>query len=229
MRRLFPHPADPHAGDRPTLRECYDVPRPVPDDRPWVALCMVASLDGSTVVGGTSRFLSNPVDQELLLTLRTIVDMVVVGASTARKEGYGPPRSPNLRLAVVSRSGDFDFDAPIWQSDRSLLVLPEDGPDVPVPTIRAGHGDVDLAAALVEMRRRFGTRLVQAEGGATVNGQLAAAGLVDELNLTVSPQLAGGSGPRLLERAPDLTQRMDLAHVLEDDGFLFTRWVRRDA
>jgi riboflavin biosynthesis pyrimidine reductase len=185
---------------------------------------MVASLDGSTVVGGTSRFLSNPVDQELLLMLRTLVDVVLVGASTARAEGYGPPRSPNLRLAVVSRSGDFDFEAPIWQSDRSLLILPEDGPSVPVPCIRSGVGDVDLAAALP----RLDARLVQAEGGPSLNGQLAAAGLVDELNLTISPQLAGGSGPRLLSGAPNLTRRMALAHVLEDDGFLFTRYVRTD-
>lgn len=185
---------------------------------------MVASLDGSTVVGGTSRQLSNPVDQELLLMLRTLVDVVVVGASTARKEGYGPPRTPNLRLAVVSRTGDFDFDAPIWQSDRSLLILPEDAPQVPVPSIRAGRGDVDFAEALP----RLEARLVQAEGGATLNGQLAAAGLVDEVNLTISPQLAGGEGPRLLAAAPDLTQRMTLAHVLEDDGFLFTRYVRAD-
>jgi riboflavin biosynthesis pyrimidine reductase len=219
MRRLFPH-----AATEPSLRECYDVPRPKPPGRPWVALCMVASLDGSTVVGGTSRFLSNPVDQELLLTLRTLVDVVVVGASTARKEGYGPPRSPNLRLAVVSRSGDFDFDAPIWQSDRSLLIMPEDGPEVPVPTIRAGVGDVDLAAALAQLD----ADVVQAEGGASLNGQLAAAGLVDELNLTISPQLAGGVGPRLLDRAPDLAQRMQLVHVLEDDGFLFARYVRAD-
>lgn len=219
MRRLFPH-----AADDLTLRDCYDVPRPKPDGRPWVALCMVASVDGSTVVGGTSRLLSNPVDQELLLTLRTLVDVVVVGASTARKENYGPPRSPNLRLAVVSRTGEFDFEAPIWQSDRSLLILPEDGPDVPVPTIRAGVGGVDLARALAQLD----ANVVQAEGGASLNGQLAAAGLVDELNLTIAPQLAGGHGPRLLDRAPDLAQRMQLAHVLEDDGFLFTRYVRAD-
>ncbi len=219
MRRLFPH-----AADDLTLRDCYDVPRPKPDGRPWVALCMVASVDGSTVVGGTSRLLSNPVDQDLLLTLRTLVDVVVVGASTARKENYGPPRSPNLRLAVVSRTGEFDFDAPIWQSDRSLLILPEDGPDVPVPTIRAGVGGVDLARALAQLD----ANVVQAEGGASLNGQLAAAGLVDELNLTIAPQLAGGHGPRLLDRAPDLAQRMKLAHVLEDDGFLFTRYVRAD-
>ncbi len=217
MRRLLPY-----AAHDVTLRECYDVPRPKPSGRPWVALCMVSGLDGSTVVDHTSRGLSNPIDQELLLTLRTLVDVVLVGASTARKENYGPPRTPNLRLAVVSRTGDFDFSLPIWQSDRSMLILPDDAPDVPVPCIRAGVGDVDLLRAL----QMLDANVVQAEGGATLNGLLAAADLVDELNLTLSPQMNGGSGPRLTVGAPPVTHRMELAHVLEDDGFLFTRYVR---
>ena len=37
-----------------------------------------------------------------------------------------------------------------------------------------------------------------AEGGPTLNGQLAAAGLLDELCLTVSPLLAGGDAKRVL-------------------------------
>ncbi len=217
MRRLLPH-----AAHDVTLLECYDVPRPKPAGRPWVMLCMVAGVDGSTVVDHTSRGLSNAVDQELLLTLRGLADVVLVGASTARKEHYGPPRTPKLRIAVISRSADFDFADPLWQSDRSLLVLPEDAPDVPVPSIRAGTGDVDIAGALAAMD----ARVVQAEGGATLNGMLAAADLIDELNLTISPQFTGGDGARITKGAPDLAQRMDLVHVLEDDGFLFLRYVR---
>jgi riboflavin biosynthesis pyrimidine reductase len=55
---------------------------------------------------------------------------------------------------------------------------------------------------------------------------LAAADLIDELNLTVSPVLTGGDGPRLTVGAPAINHRMQLAHVLEDDGFLFTRYLR---
>ena len=218
MRRLFPRPADGLS-----VRECYDVPRPRPDDRPWVALCMVSGLDGSTVVDENSRRLSNPVDQEVLLTLRSLVDMVIVGATTVRTEGYGPPRTPGLRIAVVSRTGDFDFGQPLWTSGRAVLVLPERAPEVPVPSVRAGVDDVDLAAALAQLD----ANTVQAEGGATLNGALAAADLIDELNLTISPQFTGGTGPRLTHGAPPVAHRMDLAHVLEDDGFLFTRWVRQ--
>ena len=217
MRRLFPHPADDVS-----LREAYDVDRPRPEGRPWVSLCMVSGLDGSTVVDHNSRALSNPADQELLLTLRSLVDMVIVGASTVRKEQYGPPRTPGLQVAVVSRTADFDFDLPLWQSGRALLLLPVDAPEVPVRSVRAGVGHLDLPAALAQLD----VRTIQAEGGATLNGLLAADDLIDELDLTISPQLTGGDGPRLTVGAPDLAHRMTLAHVLEDDGFLFTRYVR---
>lgn len=217
MRRLFPHPADDV-----TVRECYDAPRPRPADRPWVALCMVAGLDGSTVVDRTSRGLSNATDQEVLLTLRSFADVILVGAATVREEGYGPPRREGQRIGVVSRSGSLDFDAPLFTSGKGFVVLPTDAPPVSVPSVRAGLGSVDIAAALAQLD----AQVVQAEGGSTLNGLLAAADCIDELNLTVSPQLNGGDGPRLTSGAPSLSHRMQLAHVLEDDGFLFTRYLR---
>ena len=222
MQRLFPHSDDATRNDTATLRECYDVPRPRPTGRPWVALCMVAGLDGSTVVDRTSRGLSNPTDQELLLTLRSFADVILVGAGTVRAEGYGPPRLPGQRIAVVSRSGDFDFELPLFTSGKALLLLPTDAPEVPVPSVRAGVGSVDVAAALAQID----AHVVQAEGGSTLNGLLAAADLIDELNLSISPYINGGSGPRVTNGAPELTHRMTLAHVLEHDGYLFTRYVR---
>lgn len=217
MRRLFPH-----SDDTVTLRECYDVPRPRPADRPWVALCMVAGLDGSTVVDRSSRGLSNPTDQELFLTLRSFADVILVGASTVRAEGYGPPQVPGQLIAIVSRTGDFDFSLPLFTSGQALLVMPTDAPKVPVPSVRAGTGGVDIAAAIGQLD----ADVVEAEGGSTLNGLLAAADLIDELNLTISPQISGGAGPRMTSGAPALSHRMTLAHVLEDDGFLFTRYVR---
>ncbi len=88
--------------------------------------------------------------------------------------------------------------------------------------MRAGRGDVDLAGALAQLDADF----VQAEGGALLNGALAAADLIDELNLTISPLMAGGDGPRVTGGATQLSRRMRLVHVLEDDGFLFTRYLR---
>lgn len=217
MRRLFEHPTD-HV----TVREAYDVERPRPRQRPWVGVCMVASIDGSTVVDTNSRGLSSPADQEVLLTLRQLADVLVVGAATVRIEGYGKPRKPGQRVGVVSRTGAVDPDTSLFTTGAGFLIIPEDAPPTTVDCIRAGRGDVDLAAALAQLDAGF----VQAEGGASLNGALAEADLIDELNLTISPVLAGGDGPRVTRGSVQLARRLRLAHVLEDKGFLFTRYVR---
>jgi riboflavin biosynthesis pyrimidine reductase len=217
MQRLYPSPASAI-----TLREAYNVARPRPTHRPWVGVCMVASVDGSTVIDGSSGGLSNPADVELLLTLRDLSDVVIVGAGTARGEGYGVPRKPSLRIGVVSRSGNMDYSTPLFTSGRGFMIVPEDAPQLPVDTIRAGVGEIDLAAALAQLDADF----VQAEGGPQLNGALAAADLIDDIHLTISPQVTGGTGPRVVTLADQITRPMTLAHILEDDGFLFTRYVR---
>jgi riboflavin biosynthesis pyrimidine reductase len=184
---------------------------------------MVAGLDGSTVVAGNSRALSNPTDTEVLLTLRSLADVLIVGASTVRIEGYGPPSS-GAKVGVVTRSGEVDTSTDLFRSGAGFLIMPEDGPAADVPAIRAGRGTVDFAAALAQLDARF----VQTEGGAALNAAMFAADVIDELNLTVSPHVTGGSGPRLTSGAPDLAHRMTLSHVFESDGFLFTRYVRSD-
>lgn len=222
MRRLFPHPADPIS-----VAEAYDVPRPRPTGRPWISMCAVSSLDGSIVIADNSRALSNPVDREVLLTLRSLADVVLVGARTVLADDYGPPAPDGPPFLVVSRGGvdgpsTFGFDERFWESSRATLLLPVDAPEVPVPSVRAGRGVPDVAAAVAALDARF----VLCEGGATVNGLLAAAGMIDEVDLTLSPRLAGGGAGRMMHGAPQLTSRLDVAQICEDDGFLFLRYVR---
>lgn len=217
MRRLFDSPKDDI-----TVREAYDLDRPRPADRPWLGVCMVSSIDGTTVVDRNSRGLSSKADQEVLLTLRDLADVLIVGAATVRIEGYGPPRKPGQRVGVVSRRGDVDTTSALFTSGAGFLILPEDAPPNEVESVRAGTGELDLARALAQLDAAF----VQAEGGAILNGALAAADLIDELNLTISPQIAGGDGPRVTGGAATLAHRMQLSHVLEEDGFLFTRYLR---
>jgi riboflavin biosynthesis pyrimidine reductase len=217
MRRLFDDPTD-HL----TVREAYDVPRPRPAERPWLGVCMVSSIDGTTVIDNNSRGLSSTTDQEVLLTLRDLADVLIVGAATVRIEGYGPPRKKGQRVGVVSRRGDVDTTSPLFSSGSGFLILPDDAPATSIDSIRAGRGEVDFTAALAKLDADF----VQAEGGAQLNGALSGADVIDELNLTISPQLAGGDGPRVTSGNAQISRTMRLAHVLEDDGFLFTRYLR---
>ena len=206
-----------------TVPEVYAVAsRPRPHDRPWVGICMVASIDGSAALAGTSGGLSSSTDALVLRTLREAADVIVVGAGTVRTEGYGPPRKPGQRVGVVTSRGIVDASSPLFASGAGFVITTHEAPDPGVDTLRAGRGRVDLAEAIARLDADF----VQAEGGPTLNAALLEQGLVDEVNLTVSPALVGGSGPRLTTGSPEGKQRMGLASVCDDDGFVFLRYVR---
>jgi riboflavin biosynthesis pyrimidine reductase len=190
---------------------------------------MIASLDGAVVVDGTSGALGNPNARELLLTLRDLADVVVVGAGTARGEGYGPPGRAGLRVGVVTNSGSIDAASPLFRSGAGFVITTETAA-VPegVDVLRAGRDRVDLDLALGTLDSIVaGVGYVQAEGGPTLNGALLAADLIDELDLTMSPRLVGGDSPRVTTAAPAVDARFTLAHLLADDEqFLFGRWLR---
>jgi riboflavin biosynthesis pyrimidine reductase len=204
-------------GREVTHDEAYGVERPTPVDargpRPWVGMCMVASIDGSTVVGGNSRPLSGPADLGVLLALRRAADNIVVGAETARVDGYDKPSKNGQRIAVVSRSGRVDTSTALFTSGAGYLVTPD------------ATGSVDFFAVV----SAAGGRFLQLEGGARLNAAMIDADLVDEINLTVSPNVVGGQAPRLTNGANEMIRRYTLQHVIEDDGFLFLRYVRPNA
>jgi riboflavin biosynthesis pyrimidine reductase len=210
--------------DAATLAEAYqDVRRARRPDRPWLLVNMIASVDGATALEGTSGGLGGSGDRAVFAVIRALPDVILVGGATVRAEHYGPPRRADQRIAVVTR-GDMDWTMPLFASGAAMAVLPEDGPPVPVPAIRAGRGRVDLRAAVALLPGD----VVLAEGGPSLNGQLAAAGLVDELCVTIAPKLVSGTAERLAHGPASATADLELAHVLEDDGFLFCRYVRRE-
>ncbi len=245
MRRLLPDPAEVDDVDALVAAEA----RPAPVDRPWLLVNMVTSLDGAISIDGRSGPLAAPADKAVFLALRGIADVILAGAGTVRAEGYGPPRptagvradrlargqAEVPRLAVVTRSLDLDLAAPLFtDAVEPPLVLTCGASD---PTRRAevaevaevvvtGDVDVDLPAALGRLRED-GVAVVTCEGGAVLNGQLIAADLVDEWDLTLSPLLAGGdSGRSSRWSVPPPPRSMRLDRVLEGDGLLLTRWVR---
>ena len=185
---------------------------------------MVASVDGSSVLAGPSGGLSSDADRDVMLTLRALADVIIVGAGTVRSEGYGKPAKQGQRIGVVSRTGQVDTSSALFASGAGFLILPENAPATKIESVRAGIDEIDLDAAI---RLLPGApRFVHAEGGPLLNAALAAADLIDEMNLTISPQLIGGSGPRVVSQAPDLCTRLRLVHLLESEDFLFSRYIR---
>ena len=217
MRLLLPDPRDDV-----TVGELYG--RHVrPARGPYVMCSMIASVDGAAVIDGSSAPLGSPTDLSVLLALRAAADVVLVGAGTVRADAYGAPSHAGLTIAVVTRSAKLDFSSPLFASGAGIVVTTHEAPAVPVRSIRAGRGDVDLAGALAQL----GGGVVLCEGGPSINAQLFAAGLVDELCLTVSPLLAGGDEPRIAQgTSVTPPERLQVVHVAEDDHYLFIRYVR---
>ncbi len=204
-----------------------------PDDRrPRIAVCMVSSLDGSIAVAGRSGGLSNPNDAEVLRTLRRHADVVIVGAGTVRDESYGAPVRADQRVGVVTMSGDVDVAGPLFANGNGFLICPTDT-DAPrgvevLSVARHGTG-IDITEAVTRLADISGDGIAQVlcEGGARLNGALLEADLVDELNLTVSPLLIGGAGPRLSATDSEVMQRFELAQLIVDaDSMVFSRWTR---
>ncbi len=216
----------------------------------WVMANMVAGLDGSASIGGRVGALSSPTDAALLKLLRSLSDVVVVGAETVRREGYGPVRLPEdrrrarvaagrpavPRLAVVSRSLDLD-----WGS-RAFVEAEEDAATMVVTgttaaparlaearavaeVLVAGDVGVDLRLALKDLAAR-GAAVVLCEGGPSVLGQLVADDLLDELCLTLSPMMGGDPLPVAVAPEPALLARFALRHSAVDDSTLFLRYER---
>jgi riboflavin biosynthesis pyrimidine reductase len=222
---------------------------------PWLRANMVSSADGAASLGGVSSGLSSEADRHLFALLRTLADVIVVGAGTARAERYAPVRQhelwPDLRpgrtptppIAVLTARLELDpasrliASAPPWA--RTIVITTARAPvdrraalDGLADVIVAGQETVDPKAAVTALTER-GHRRMLVEGGPHVLAQIAAAGLLDELCLTIGPLLAGPGADRILAGPPPSgtgpaasAQPLTLAHVLEDDGFLFCRYTR---
>ena len=64
---------------------------------------MVATIDGAAAdATGSSAGISAPADQALLGVLRALADVLVVGAGTARAEGYRPLPAPRRASPSVA-------------------------------------------------------------------------------------------------------------------------------
>jgi len=229
LRRVVPDIAET------TIAEAYATPLGQADGRPWIGLCMVNSIDGSTVVDGRSTGLSSANDIAVLHGLRSIADVIVVGASTVRGEGYGPPETPAQRVGVVTASGSIDLTLPLFTSGAGFIITTaecaiDSSNDIgeTVQVVRAGTGRVDLNAALGRLDDvHQSARFVQVEGGARLNGAMLDGDVFDEINVTTSPLCVGGDGPRLTHGADDHEQRYELAQmVIDDESFVFSRWRR---
>lgn len=183
--------------DVQALLGSYRWPQVVPD-RGWLRANMVMSLDGVVVdANGRSGSLSTEPDRLLFNGLRRDCDVVLVGAGTVRAERYQPARWP---VALVTNAGNLPEDLPlldpaggpvmVFTSQRGAQAI-EPSVQKRCEVIACGVDQVDLATCL-QWLTGAGFHRIHCEGGTRLLSGLIADDLVDELLVTVSPQLLGG-------------------------------------
>jgi riboflavin biosynthesis pyrimidine reductase len=222
---------------------------PLSAGQSWVRANFISTLDGAAA-GDDDRSgsINTGADREVFGLLRALADVILVGAGTARVEGYrrasirepwlvlreGRPVHPTV--AVFSRSGEVPAglsqarddsgevilvtcrSAGTASLDRARRTLGED------QVIIQGDTSVDLVAAVDSLAVR-GLPAMLCEGGPHLLHDLSAAGRLDELCLTIAPTLVAGDHPRITAGAAtavDLLPRL----LIESEGTILGRWAR---
>jgi riboflavin biosynthesis pyrimidine reductase len=216
---------------------------------PRVRVNFISSLDGAASSGGLSGALGVPADKRVFDLLRRLCDVVLVGAGTVRAEGYGPMvmddhqvawrRSAGLAdhpvFAIVSGRLDLDPTSRIFTDAPVRAIVITTGASSPVKradlakvadVIVCGDDTLDAAAVVAALAER-GLPQVHCEGGPSLFGALSAAGIVNELCLTLSPSLVGGDAGRILAGGVpnDAPLGLSLAQVLRSRDALLLRYM----
>ena len=248
MRSLVP-PGDRDLSDE-DLEDLYGCPGP----GRHVRANFVMSLDGAIEVEGQTETLGSEGDHRVFATLRSLADVVLVGAETARRENYGPARLTPERRQRRERRGQERPPAIAVVTARAALDpaarLFSGGPDDPAPIVLTcedadpqrrqalaevadvvicGQHTVDPAIALSALSGRHLDRIL-CEGGPSLMTQLVAAGLIDELCLTVAPLMAG-PGHKTLTAGGAFARPVSLRleRLLEAEGALLAQYrIDRD-
>ncbi|WEG09868.1 pyrimidine reductase family protein [Microbacterium horticulturae] len=211
------------------LRSAYGV---ADRTEPHVRMNFVASADGSVTLGGRSGTLGGDTDRRLMQVLRSMCDVVLVGAGTVRAEGYA---GVTPRLAIVSARLLLSPDDPALAEAavRPIVITSQAAPasrreelDAVADVIVCGTVSVDLRAVVRELAAR-GMPQILCEGGPHLFGSLLDADVVDELCLTLSPRLVGGDAGRIAQGAEEADRHFGLRSVLHDDeGYVLLRYAR---
>jgi riboflavin biosynthesis pyrimidine reductase len=220
----------------------------------WVRGNMIASLDGGATDEGKAGGLAGTGDRAVFSLMRDAADVILVGAATVRIENYSGAQLPVAArqarqrrgqaevppIAVVTRSGDLDPSALLFSRTEVPPLILTSARTVEATrrrlaavaeVIDASGTDPNSAdpAVVLEVLAERGLFRVLTEGGPLFLGSLIENGLMDELCLTVAPILVGGASKRIVTGLGHVHTKMRRAHLLaDDDGYLYTRYVRAD-
>ena len=231
------------------LAELVEHYAPVDRRAPHLRVNFVSSLDGAATLEGRSAELGNPEDQRVMAVLRTVSDVVIVGAGTVRAEGYGSlglghesitwrvdhGLPPQPVFAIISGGLGLDPESAPFNGTavRPLIFTHENAPadlrrrlSRVADVITCGTEAVDLRLVRAELVARALPQIL-CEGGPSLLGALLEADEVDELCLSLAATLVGGSSARIAVGDQETARQMSLVGILSADDMLLLRYLRR--
>lgn len=225
--------------------------------RPFLFVNVAMTADGK-IAFSRENFtpFSSRRDHEQMMKLRATADAVICGARTIEVTqtilGNGEKKYDRMRQengladfnvrVVVSGSGTIDPASPIFQKHFSpIVVLTTKRISIAnLKKLRAvadavkicGTKGINFPSALAWLRRRWKIKRLLCEGGGELNDALFRASLVDEIHLTICPQIfGGGNAPTISDGIgfPKLAQaqEFELKSLKNFKGELFTVFKRR--
>jgi riboflavin biosynthesis pyrimidine reductase len=150
-------------------------------------------------------------------------------------------------LAIVSGSGQLELERAIFRTPvmRTVVITTWSGRDelvrrgvatldsVEVHALNSSNGAIAPRAILQLLQSQFGVRTLLHEGGPTLFGKFLEADAVDELFLTLSPQIAGRerdiTRPAVVQGVqfvPDSAPWFQMVSVKQQAAYLYLRYRR---
>lgn len=226
----------------PTERKLRDL-YAYPEDGHTVRVGLISSLDGAaTGEDNTSSPLGSADDRRVFTVLRSLADVIVVGAATARTEDYGPPKitdvlrkervkagqEPTPKLVLLTKTGEVpsvlvDDPNTFFVSSpeaRQKLIAQGTSPD----HFLFSHDNI-TPHTVVDTLASAGMTNILCEGGPSVVGEWLSSTVVDEICLTTSGFAVSGIHPRIAHGEVSAEKFTPRSLLVSENG-IFSRWVR---
>lgn len=175
--------------------------------RPHVILSAAISVDGKIATKTGDSNLSSKIDKIRVHKLRSKVDAILIGQNTLRRDDpilsviYAKGRNP-IRIILDSR-GKISSKSKIIKTCNKIPTILAVSKNIsnknlqrlkkyPLEIIVTGENKVNLKQLLKQLEKRKIKKLLL-EGGGTVNWEFIKQGLFDEIVVTVTPFLIGGT------------------------------------
>lgn len=191
--------------------------------KPFVILNAATSIDGKIATKNGDSKLSSSEDLKRVHKLRSQVDAILVGKNTALRDNplltVRKVKGKNPIRIIVDSKGTIPSKARILQTSKGIPTIIAVSKSIsksnleklkkfPVEIIISGKSSVNLKSLLGTLYKKKISKIL-VEGGGTINWEFIKNNLFDELFITVSPYIIGGSDSISLAEGTGFSKVLD--------------------